>query len=174
MPGNTSKATLPVPGSFTAKLKIAKAKELGIERSRLKNRSRPLQFRPSKPIGDTGSALPGPITEHGPSESQSFNLDTQSGLNEETGGDSLDHEASEGLGYQAPNSHAVKNRYAGLISVKKRKRAEQAAASDLIVEGGLDIMPVSVNVGDSYVRKKRPFAPAKKPARMHRPTNGSL
>ena len=176
MPGTSSSITIPVPGSFTVKLESAKAKELAIERSRLKNPSKPPKFRLSKPIAEIISALELPATEHRPSESQGFSLDTQAGLKVEVSEESLDHEKAEGLGYQKLDPHKAKNRYAGLISVKKRKRGdhERTAASNLIVESGLDVVPAYVNVGDGHIRKKGPFAPAKKPARTNRPTYGNM
>ncbi|KAL9109455.1 MAG: hypothetical protein Q9187_008168, partial [Circinaria calcarea] len=176
MPGPTSNITIPIPGSFTAKLEIAKAKELASERSKLKTQKKALGFRPSELTVKNVSALQVSSAGHGVGELKGFSLDIQSGLDEKGKGTSMGHEKPEDLGYQKADLPAVKNRYAGLISAKKRKRGghERAAISSPMAESGLDPVPASVNAREGHVAGKRPFAPAKKPARRHRPTYGNL
>lgn len=176
MPGPTSNITIPVPGSFAAKLEIAKAKKLASERSKLETQRKARALRPSELSVENVAALQVSSTRHGVGESKGFSLDMQAGLDEEGRAASMGNEKPEDFGYQKANSPAVKNCYAGLISAKKRKRGEheRAAISSPIVESGLDTMLASVNAQPGHVDGKRPFAPAKKPARRQRPTYGNL
>ncbi|KAI9705919.1 MAG: hypothetical protein M1836_005325 [Candelina mexicana] len=69
------------------------------------------------------------------------------------------------------SASAISNKYAGLIISKKRKVDEQSMSESAAIPG--DNLFVSDQSGGDEAKQrpaKRPFAPAKKPSKVHKPT----